>query len=299
LAFLYSKPEFHHQIQLHHQKLQDTFGYTPTAFRNTELIYNNELAYEVEKLDYQVILAEGIDHILDWRNPNFVYQPVTTQKIKLLLKNYKLSDDIAFRFSDQSWSEWPLTAEKFAHWVSQTNGNGHLINLFMDFETLGEHQWAETGIFDFLQHLPSYIYQHPDNQFMTITQAAHAHPIMDTIDIHHLTSWADTERDLSAWLSNPMQHSAIQTLYDLQDLILKTNDYQLINDWRHLQSSDHFYYMCTKWFNDGDVHKYFNPYETPYDAFINYMNVLHDLRHRAENHPQNLQTTTKHPKGGL
>lgn len=283
LAFVYSKKEFDRQVKLHHQRIEELFGQSPTAFRNTELIYNNELAMEVERLGYEAILAEGIDHILDWRSPNFVYRPVGCKQIKLLLKNYRLSDDIAFRFSDRNWSEWPLTAEKFAHWVSQVNGNGQVVNLFMDFETLGEHQWASTGIFEFLRHLPGEILRHPDNTFMTITEAARTFPTMDEIDMHHLTSWADVERDLSAWLSNPMQYSAIQGLYNLEEMVLESGDEVLIRDWRRLQTSDHFYYMCTKWWADGDVHKYFNPYESPYEAFVNYMNVLHDLRYRAEN----------------
>jgi alpha-amylase len=282
LAFLYSKDEFRRQVKLHHQKINKLFGQSPTAFRNTELIYNNELAMEAEKLGYKVILAEGVDHILGWRSPNFVYRPVGCKKIKLLLKNYRLSDDIAFRFSDRSWSEWPLTADRFAHWVSQVNGSGQVVNLFMDFETLGEHQWAEHGIFEFLRHLPGEILKHPDNTFMTVTEAARSFPVMDEIDMPQLTSWADTERDLSAWLSNPMQHAAIQALYELEDLIIETRNPELITDWRRLQSSDHFYYMCTKWWTDGDVHKYFSPYDSPYDAFVNYMNVLHDLRSRVE-----------------
>lgn len=282
LSFLYSKQEFNRQVAMHHQKIKELFGQEPTAFRNTEFIYNNELAMHVEKLGYQAILAEGLDHILEWRNPHFVYQPITNEKIRLLLKNYKLSDDIAFRFSERSWNEWPLTAEKFTHWVNQVNGNGHLVNLFMDYETIGEHQWDSTGIFEFLKQLPHEIYKHPDNNFMTVTEAAQTYPVTAKLDMHHLSSWADTERDLSAWLSNPMQHSAIQTLYDMENLILETEDPELISDWRRLQTSDHFYYMCTKWWADGDVHKYFSPYESPYDAFVTYMNVLHDLRDRAE-----------------
>ena len=293
LAFLYSKQEFRHQVKMHHQKIEKLFGQSPTAFRNTELIYNNELAMVVEKLGYEAILAEGVDHILGWRSPNFVYRPIQTKNIKLLLKNYRLSDDIAFRFSDRSWNEWPLNAGRFAQWVSQVNGNGQVVNLFMDFETLGEHQWASTGIFEFLRHLPIEILKHPDNNFMTVTEAVRAYPAMDEVDMHNLTSWADTERDLSAWLSNPMQHSAIRTLYDMEEMVLGSEDEALINDWRRLQTSDHFYYMCTKWWSDGDVHKYFSPYESPYDAFVNYMNVVHDLRSRVEaraSAPGSLQT---------
>lgn len=282
LAFLYSKEEFKRQVKKQHQKIKDLFGQEPTAFRNTELIYNNEISMLAEEMGYKVVLAEGVSNILGWRSPNFVYEPVTGKGIKLLLKNYMLSDDIAFRFSNQSWNEWPLSAERFADWVSQINGNGHVVNLFMDFETLGEHQWADTGIFDFLKALPEMIYRHPDNDFKTVTEAAMSYPVMDKVDMHNLTSWADTERDLSAWLSNKMQLSAIENLYALEELVLQSQDADLIEDWRRLQTSDHFYYMCTKWWADGDVHKYFSPYESPYDAFVNYMNVLQDLKIRLD-----------------
>lgn len=295
LSFLYSKAEFERQVKMQHAKVKELLGVEPTSFRNTELIYNNAIAKAVEDMGYKAILAEGVDHILDWRSPNFVYRPKTTEKIKLLLKNYRLSDDIAFRFSEKSWKEWPLTSEKFANWVHQVNGNGNVVNLFMDFETLGEHQWAETGIFDFLYNLPNEILKHPDNSFMTVSEAADAHEPMDEIDIHHLISWADTERDLSAWLGNSMQHSAINAVYRLEDKILDSGDDALIHDWRKLQTSDHFYYMCTKWFADGDVHKYFSPYESPYEAFTNYMNVLQDIEYRLhELQPEPAQQNSKH-----
>lgn len=285
LSFLYSKDEFRRQVMLHREKIQKLFGVTPTIFRHTELVYNNELALEVEKMGYKAILAEGADHILGWRSPNFVYKPKGSTNIKLLLKNYRLSDDVAFRFSAQDWKEYPLTAPKFAEWVSQVNGGGNVVNLFMDFETFGEHQWEHSGIFNFLRHLPGEIYKHPDNDFVTPSEAIARYEPVAEIDAHNFFSWADVERDLSAWLSNPMQHDAIQSLYKMEGDILATNDEKLISDWRRLQTSDHFYYMCTKYFNDGDVHKYFNPYDTPYEAFIAYMNVLQDLRLRVLGHP--------------
>jgi len=282
LAFLYSKDEFKHQVQLHRDKVKKLFGVTPTSFRNTELIYNNELAKAVEEMGYKAILAEGWDNVLGWRSPNFVYHSPTTTNIKTLLKNYRLSDDIAFRFSSQDWKEWPLTSEKFAHWVNQVNGNGHLINLFMDYETFGEHQWEHTGVFDFMRALPGQILKHPDNNFVTVTEAAEKYPSVGEFDAHHYVSWADVERDLSAWRSNGMQHEALGNIYALEADVLATKDPVLIHDWRKLQTSDHFYYMCTKWFADGDVHKYFNPYETPYEAFIAYNNLLQDLRLRVK-----------------
>ncbi len=282
LSFLYSKPEFDKQVKMHRAKVKELFGVTPKVFRNTELIYNNEVAKEAEKMGYIGILAEGADHILGWRSPNFLYKPKDTKKIKLLLKNYRLSDDIAFRFSSRAWSEYPLTAPKFAQWVSAVNGNGDIVNLFMDYETFGEHQWEDTGIFEFMKHLPNEILKHPDNSFVTPSEAVQKFPEVAELDIPRYVSWADTERDLSAWLSNSIQKDAISKLYDLEHDILNSKDHKLIEDWRRLQTSDHFYYMCTKWFADGDVHKYFNPYESPYEAFITCMNILNDLQWRLK-----------------
>lgn len=281
LAFLYSPEEFRRQVALHRDKVQKLFGVTPRVFRNTELIYNNALAHEVERMGYVGIIAEGADHVLGWRSPNFLYRPQGTTNLKLLLKNYRLSDDIAFRFSSRDWAEFPLTAPKFAQWASQVNGNGNVINLFMDYETFGEHQWEDTGIFNFLRHLPEEIYRHPDNDFVTPSEAIERYDAVSELDVHNFMSWADVERDLSAWLSNPIQHDAMQSVYKLEEDVLATGDARIIEDWRRLQTSDHFYYMCTKWFNDGDVHKYFNPYNTPYEAFIAYMNALQDLRLRV------------------
>jgi alpha-amylase len=282
LSFLYSKDEFRKQVLKHRIKVKKLFNQEPNVFRNTELIFNNDLAKEVENMGYKGILAEGADHILGWKSPNFVYKPKTTQNIKLLLKNYRLSDDIAFRFSEKNWSGWPLTSEKFAAWVNSHNGNGELINLFMDYETFGEHQWHDTGIFHFLENLPKEILKHPDNIFKTPSEVISSHNPVGELDIHDFISWADVDRDLSAWLGNSMQSFALNAIYRLKDEILSSDDPKLIEDWRRLQTSDHFYYMCTKWFSDGDVHKYFNPYETPYDAFITFMNVLNDLKHRLK-----------------
>jgi alpha-amylase len=279
LAFFYSRSEFEMQVAMHRQKVEQLFGQTPKVFRNTELAYNNDLAVWADQAGYKGILAEGWDKVLGWREPNFVYQPTHTDNIRLLLKNYKLSDDIAFRFGNQSWSEWPLTADKFANWLNDSP-NATNFNLFMDYETFGEHQWHETGIFDFLTHLPQQWLQTPGNNFMTVSEVIDSFEPVDRVDVPQTTTWADTERDLSAWLGNDMQGSAINALYGLEQDILATNDLVLIEDWRKLQTSDHFYYMCTKWFNDGDIHAYFSPYENPYDAFIAFMNTYHDLRFR-------------------
>jgi alpha-amylase len=282
LSFLYSRDEFVEQINKHIEKIEFFFHQKPKVFRNTELIYNNDLACLIESMDkFDAILTEGADHILGYRSPNFVYQPQNCKKLKLLLKNYSLSDDIAFRFSNRDWVEWPLTADKFAGWVSDVNGNGNVVNLFMDYETFGEHQWTDTGIFDFVQHLPEMILRHPDNNFKTPSEVVQCYQPVGTVDIPHIISWADTERDLSAWLGNAMQSNAIHELYRLEKKIKNTADHNLINDWRKLQTSDHFYYMCTKYFADGDVHKYFNPYDSPYDSYINFMNVLDNLNKRC------------------
>jgi len=282
LAFFYSKNEFVSQVELHKQVIKDTFGLSPKVFRNTELAYTNDLAFWADKAGYKAILAEGWDPVLGWRSPNFVYKPKGAKRIKLLMKNYKLSDDIAFRFSEKSWSQWPLTTDKFAAWVNAINGNGQVVNLFMDYETFGEHQWADNGIFEFLRDLPRAILSHPDNNFVTPSEAAKRYPAMDEIDVPGIITWADTERDLSAWMGNSIQSSAIRFIYDLEKDVNKTRNKKIIEDWRRLQTSDHFYYMCTKWFSDGDVHKYFNPYESPYDAFISYMNAATDLKFRIE-----------------
>jgi alpha-amylase len=282
LSFIYSRDEFIEQVNRHSETMQKLFGQTPKVFRNTELIYNNDLAALIESTGrFDAILCEGADHVLGFKSPNYVYRPKNCQKLKLLMKNYALSDDIAFRFSNRHWTEWPLTTEKFSQWVNAVNGNGYVVNLFMDYETLGEHQWEDTGIFDFMKHLPDQILNHPDNDFKTPSEAVKAFEAVDEIDVPHLMSWADTERDLSAWLGNPMQSNAIHELYRLEKTIIGLGDKKLLNDWRKLQTSDHFYYMCTKYFADGDVHKYFNPYDSPYDSYINFMNVLDHLNDRC------------------
>lgn len=287
LSSIYSPEEFESQVKMHRKKVRDLFGATPSIFRNTELIYSNEIAKMAEAMGYKGILAEGADHVLGWRSPTFLYRPVGTEKIKLLLKHYRLSDDIAFRFSQRSWEGWPLTAPKFADWVASHNGNGHTINLFMDYETFGEHQWEDTGIFEFLRHLPEEILKNPDNNFITPSEAVDRYEPVSELDVPYHVSWADTERDLSAWLSNDLQKEALDAIYELGKEIVHVNDPELLEDWRRLQTSDHFYYMCTKYFNDGDVHKYFSPYESPYEAFIAYMNVLQDMRLRLEEAKKN------------
>ena len=285
LAFLYSPDEFREQVRLHDDRIEELFGVRPTVFRNTELIYNNALARAVEDMGYAAILAEGADHVLGWRSPNYVYRPAGCDRLKLLLKNYRLSDDIAFRFSDRNWPEFPLTAEKFAHWAGTAALSGDLINLFMDYETFGEHQWEASGIFQFMEALPDRLLRLPGFRFVTPSEAAAEHEPVAELDVHNFMSWADAERDLTAWLGNDMQHDAIETVYRLEERVKAGGDDGLLRTWRRLQTSDHFYYMCTKWFADGDVHSYFNPYGSPYDAYINYMTVMAAFALRLDGAP--------------
>ncbi|MFM9995737.1 MAG: glycoside hydrolase family 57 protein [Phycisphaerales bacterium] len=358
LSFLYSKDEFRAQVEAHTKKIESLFGQTPRVFRNTELIYSNDVARHISEMTdakgkprFAGIIAEGADRVLGYRSPNYVYMPPPgamggarqasrPSPFALLLKNYRLSDDIAFRFSNRGWSEWPLTAEKFAKWVNQINGDGFLCNLFMDYETFGEHQWADTGIFDFLAAMPEKVFDvNPGhNHFITPSMAIEQFEPIGEYDAPQFISWADTERDLTAWCGNAMQTNALEELYKLEAAIKQrvadaerpagaersarastpargtgvppvptpstrsrrapsphaadpstpdelTHARHLLEDWRKLTTSDHFYYMCTKWFADGDVHKYFNPYDSPYDSYINFMNVLDNVRTRLAAEP--------------
>lgn len=282
LAFFYSLPEFERQVTEHKKRIQSLFGVTPRVFRNTELSYTNSLAKWCEDNGYIGIMAEGWEPVLGWRSPNYLYTPTDCKKIKVLLKNYKLSDDIAFRFGQRSWASWPLNADTYANWVHAHHGNGQTINLFMDYETFGEHQWEDTGIFDFLRHLPTALLRHPDTTFRLPSETVKAYDSVGTFDVPHVLTWADTDRDLTAWTGNDIQKGALTATYALEERVLKTKDKALINTWRKLQTSDHFYYMCTKWFNDGDVHAYFSPYESPYDAYIAFMNAISDLELRVQ-----------------
>lgn len=280
LAFFYDREEFENQVNAHIAKIRNLFGVVPRVFRNTEFAYNDELAKWADEKGYTAILAEGWDKILGWRSPNHVYRPVGCKNLKLLLKNYRLSDDIAFRFSNRGWSEWPLTVPKYQTWVDNDCLRGPLINLFMDFETFGEHQWADTGIFDFMdQFIGSWLGAY-ENKFVTVSEAAQLEPPQDEISMPGIVTWADTERDLSAWASNAMQTSAMRDLFNLREQVLNSRDLALISDWRHLTTSDHAYSMCTKYWNDGDVHAYFSAYASPYESFMYFMNVLRDIEFR-------------------
>lgn len=279
LASLFSEKEFTRQVALHRKKIGELFNTRSVIFRNTELIASNRIAQLAYDMGFKGILTEGWDPILAGRSPNFTYH-MKGSSLPVLLKNYHLSDDVAFRFSSREWKEHPLTSDKYARWISAANGNGNIINLFMDYETLGEHQWAETGIFPFMESLPEELLKHPHNDFVTPSEAIARYPPQDELDIPCPISWADTERDLSAWTGNKMQQAALRKLYELELPVFASGNRSIINDWRKLQTSDHFYYMCTKWFNDGDVHKYFNPYDNPYECFISFMNIINDFKKR-------------------
>ncbi len=282
LASLSSPAEFKKQVKQHAEMITRVFGVKPTAFRNTELIYSDSIGDAVADLGYNVMLTEGAKHILGWKSPNFVYTNAINPRQKLLLRNSSLSDDIAFRFSNKSWDGWPLTADKYAAWLVDSLSGEDIVNLFMDYETFGEHQKEYTGIFDFLKALPEAILAKGDIRFRTVPEAAGFHQPVAPLHVQYPISWADEERDTSAWLGNELQNEAFNKISALEADVLKTKDEKLLNIYRKLQESDHFYYMCTKFFSDGSVHNYFNPYNTPYEAFINYMNVFSDFEIRVK-----------------
>lgn len=282
LAGMKSKEEFVRQIQMHQAKIKELFGLNPQTFRNTELIYSDEIGETIADLGFKTILTEGAKHILGWKSPNFVYTNAINPRLKVLLRNFRLSDDIAFRFSNQDWSEWPLTADKFSDWLSNLDPKEQVVNLFMDYETFGEHQWVETGIFEFMRNLPEKILNKPNLGFKTPSEVIKEYQPIAAIHVPNPISWADEERDLTAWLGNEIQDEAFDKLYTVEAAMQNCKDPSLQKDWLKLQASDHFYYMCTKWFSDGDVHEYFTPYSSPYEAFINFMNVLSDFHIRLD-----------------
>ena len=275
LSSLYSVDEFKQEVKLHTQMLKEEFGVKPTAFRNTELIYSDEIAKAVESMGFKTMLAEGAKHILGWKSPNFVYSDAVDNKLRLMLRNYKLSDDIAFRFSNEGWNEWPLTADKFAGWVASETGD--VVNLFMDYETFGEHQKASTGIFDFMKALPGALLGTGELEFATVSEASKRLQPVAVLHCPYAMSWADEERDVTAWLGNDLQNEAFNKLYALAPKVKKAKNKDFDFVCHFMQNSDHFYYMATKWFSDGDLHSYFNPYDSAYEAFMNYMNVLADF----------------------
>ena len=277
LASLGSESEFRHQVAKHAAKIEELFGVKPVTFRNTELIYSNSIGEMVYSMGYKTILTEGARHIMGWQSPNYVYTGATQPRLKVLLRNYGLSDDIAFRFAQNH-----VTADQYVGWLKENAKEGEIVNLFMDYETFGEHQSAETGIFDFLRALPGAVLADGTFGFVTPAEAVKKHKAVSDIDVEDAISWADEERDVTAWLGNELQNEAFKKVYAMTEKLSIVNDPDLWEDFGHLQESDHFYYMCTKFFSDGEVHKYFNPYDTPYEAFINYMNVLSDFQIRLD-----------------
>jgi len=283
LVSLISPEEFKAQVVLHSQKIEQLFGQKPKVFRNTELIYSDKIGAMVADMKFNAMLTEGARHILGWKSPDYIYTNAVNPRLKLLLRNFNLSDDIAFRFSNRGWSNWPLTTDKYVTWISNALDKGEVINLFMDYETFGEHQQASTGIFQFLRYLPEAILTQTNFEFCTPSEVSKKHQPVAPLHVPFPISWADEERDTTAWLGNELQNEAFNKLYSVEKRVIESNDPHLISDFRNLQESDHFYYMCTKFFSDGVVHGYFNPYETPYEAFINYMNVLSDFLIRVDN----------------
>ena len=277
LASLANESEFRAQVEKHAAKIEELFGVKPTAFRNTELIYSNGIGEMVYDMGYKTMLTEGARHIMGWQSPNYVYTGETQPKLKLLLRNYTLSDDIAFRFSQNK-----VTAEQYVGWLKDNAKEGDIVNLFMDYETFGEHQGAESGIFDFMRELPAAVIKDGTFNFVTPSEATKKYKAVSDIAVEDPISWADEERDLTAWLGNELQNEAFKKVYAMTEKLSIVNDPELWEDFGHLQESDHFYYMCTKFFSDGEVHKYFNPYDTPYEAFINYMNVISDFQIRLD-----------------
>jgi len=289
LASLGRRDEFLRQVTMHVQKIEKLFGVKPATFRNTELIYSDHIGESIADLGFHTMLTEGAKHILGWKSPNFLYCNTINPKLKLLLRNFRLSDDLSFRFSDKSWSEWPLTTDKFVKWLNALNSHEEVVNIFLDYETIGEHQWKETGIFDFFRHLPSKVYANSDYGFYTPEDLYQRLQTVASISVPYPISWADEERDLTAWRGNELQDEAFEKLYSYDQKVRDCADPAIQRDWSYLQTSNHFYYMCTKWFSAGEVHRYFNPYGSPYEAFINYMNVLSDFMIRVDNFYENKQ----------
>jgi alpha-amylase len=282
LASLSDTDEFERQVQRHTARMEELFGQKPVTLRNSSLIYSDQIGERVAAMGFESMLTDGAKHVLGWKSPNFVYTNVMNPRLKLLLKNSRLSDDLTLRFSDHSWHEWPLTADKYARWLKDSTQDSEIVNLFMNYETFGENQLAETGIFEFMRSLPEYIFSTTDFEFLTPSEAVKKHQPVAPLHVPYPISWADEEKDITGWLGNELQNEAFEELFKIQPKVEALNDPELNEDYSRLQASDHFYYMRTKLFSDNDYHRYVSPYETPYEAFINYMNVLSDFVARVE-----------------
>lgn len=280
MASLKDKTIFEEQVKLHDQIIFRLFGQKPRVFRNTEMIYSDEIGAQIAEMGFNAMLTEGAKHVLGWKSPNYVYVNAINPRLKVLMRNFKLSDDIAFRFSNTNWADYPLTADKFVNWLEKANPKEEVFNLFLSYESIGERQPKESGIFDFLEDFVLKTANHTSLKLATPSEVIEDLQPVSAVSVPYPISWADNERDLTAWLGNGMQKEAFEKLYNLRQQIKRCTDTELIKDWNYLQVSDHFYYMSTKYFSDGEVHSYFNPFDTPYEAFINYMNVLSDFKIR-------------------
>jgi alpha-amylase len=288
LASVFDPEDFEVQVRLHSEALRRYLGLSncPNIFRNTELIYDDVVGARVAEMGFKGILAEGPDDILNGRSSSSLFMLPNgpgSAGLKILAKNYQLSDDVAFRFCDSSWSEYPLSPKKFASWVKAAAGPTGVVNIFIDYETFGEHQWADTGIFRFLEMLPEELLR-AGCVLMAPSEAICRTGAIEPLSYSRTTSWADKSRDLSAWNGNDIQKSALAAAYDWSEAFRSSMDQELLEVWRKLQTSDHFYYMCTKGADDGQVHAYFSPYDGPHDAFVNYMNCLRDFKGRFFKH---------------
>ena len=271
---------FEEQVNEHGKLIEELFGQRPTVFRNTELIYSDEIGDTVYKMGYEAVITEGARHILGWKSPNYLYCNALNPRLKVLMRNYRFSDDISFRFSNSGWNEFPLTAEKYAGWMKALPKAEEIVNIFINYETFGQLHPKSSGIFDFISHLPGIALKTKELEFATPIEVVRKHQPISAIHVPYPISWADEERDLTAWLGNELQKEAFDKLYQLKDRMRDCADKRMQKDWTYLQSNDHLYYMCTKFFSDGEVHKSFNPYANPYEAFINYMNVMSDFSFR-------------------
>ena len=280
MVSLNDKDLFESQVRAHDDLIEELFGQRPKVFRNTELIYSDELGDMVQKMGFEAMITEGAKHVLGWKSPNYLYCNGLNPRLKVLMRNYRFSDDLSFRFSNKAWSEYPLTAEKYAGWMASLPKEEEVVNVFINYETFGQLHSKSTGIFDFLKNLPGAILKSGKLQFSTPSEVVENLQPVSAVYVMYPISWADEERDLSAWLGNELQKEAFDKLYQLKGRMSNCHDATLLKDWDYLQTIDHFYYMCTKFFSDGEVHKYFNPYSTPYEAFINYMNILSDFKIR-------------------
>ena len=275
---------FSDEVKKHDDQILRLFGQKPRVFRNTEMIYSDEIGEKVAKLGYSAMLTEGAKHVLGWKSPDFLYVNAINPRLKVLMRNYKLSDDIGFRFSDKNWDEYPLTAEKYVSWLENVGEKEEVINLFMGYDSFGTRQPKEAGIFDFLKALAEQIVKSDKLKFSTPSEAVDELQPISVVSVPHPISWSDEERDLSAWLGNEMQKEAFEKLYAMKEQMTRCTDSVLQKDWNYLQASDHFFYMSTKFFAGGDAHKSYSHFDSPYEAFINYMNVLSDFKIRLNAH---------------